>query len=91
MSDLGYPLCTKNGMLCNEERPSLLMKGFIAFLRCIGKVRGASGSIYKPLMVHIEPLLLRMTLQFHTKLPNFGYYTSKEIGCYTMRRCIHCC
>ena len=91
MSDLGYPLCTKNGMLCNEERPSLLMKWFIAFFRCIGKVRGASDSIYKPLMVHIVPLLMRMTLNFHTKSPNLGHYTSKEMGYYTMRRSIHCC
>ena len=53
MSDLGYRLCTKNGMLCNEERPSSLMRWFIAFLIYIRKVRGASDSIYKPLMVHI--------------------------------------
>ena len=67
------------------------MRWFIAFLICIRKVRGAYGSIYKPLVVHIVPLLLRMTLKFHTKLPNLGYHTSKEMGCYTMRRCIHCC
>ena len=80
-------------MLYNEERPSSLMRWFIAFLICIMKVRGAYDSIYKPhmLMVHIVPLLLRMTLKFHAKLPNLGYHTSKEMGCYKKRRCIHCC
>ena len=78
-------------MLYNEERHSSLMRWFIAFLICIRKVRGASNSTYKPIMVHIVPLLLRMTLKFHAKLPNLGYHTSKEMGCYTMRRCLHCC
>ncbi len=57
MPHLGYPIVTGNGMLCYNERYTLLLKCFITYLSCIRKVRGACDNIHRPLMGHIVPFL----------------------------------
>ena len=39
--DLEYPLNRRKGVICCNERHSLLLKYFISFLRCMSNVKGA--------------------------------------------------
>ncbi len=50
----------------------MLLKYFITFIICIGKVKGAFDSILQPLVVHIVSLLLRLIIKLHTKCTRFG-------------------
>jgi len=59
MLDLGYPLRMGNGMLCYEQRHTLLLKSFISPLRGIKGGWGLSDSINKT-----SPLLLSTPCHF---------------------------
>ena len=72
MPDLGYPLTMGNGMICHMERHPLLLKWPITFLKCVYKVKGDFGSIYKPLIVQAVPVLPRLTRKLHAKCLIFG-------------------
>ncbi len=73
LPDLGYPFCTEKEMLYRNDRCPLLLNCFILFLWCIRWIRGASESIYKPLMGRIAPFLLRPTLKLSNKIPDLGH------------------
>ena len=73
MPDLGYPFCTEKEMLYCNNRCTLLLNCFILFLWCIRWIRGASGSIYRPLVGRIAPFLLRPTLKLSNKIPDLGH------------------
>ncbi len=63
----GTPHCTGNGRLCCKERHPLLLGWFMTFLRCMSMIGRAYDCIYKPLMVHISPLLqkqLSISIQY---------------------------
>ena len=75
------PLSMGNGMICCKERHPLLLKGFISFLWCIRKTGGAFDNIHKPIIVHIVPFPLRLTLKFHTKWQILGTPSARELGC----------
>ena len=70
--DLGNPLCTGNGMICYEERHTLLMKWLITFLRCMTKVWGASKSIYKPFSVQAVPFHWGQLSNWKLNVGRFG-------------------
>ena len=76
-SDLGYPPCTGNMTLWCMERHPLLMKCFKTFFRCIRKVGRASNTILQPLMGHIMPFQLRLTLKLHINT-RFGLPLEQE-------------
>ncbi len=83
--DFGYPLCTRSGIPCYEERHPLLLKYFITFLRHTQKVRGASDTIYNALRVHIVSLLLVSTLKDCTKLRIRGTLSARVMGCHAAK------
>ena len=64
ISHFGHPLSIRNGILCCNESHSLLFDCFITFLGYITMILGASGSIYKPLMVHTVPFPPKLTSSF---------------------------
>ncbi len=49
------------------------MKCFTVFLRCIGKVGGASDSIYQPLVGFTLPFSSKVGSQIAHKMPDVGY------------------
>ena len=72
MLDFGYPLSTRNGILCCNYKHPLLLKCYIVFLRCIRIIGWASNSIYKPLMVHTVSFLPKTNFKFHAKYQILG-------------------
>ena len=72
-SDFGHPFRTGNRMMCYEKIHSLLLECFIAFLRCIALIRGASDGTKHPLMVNIISCLPKNYSQFLCKKSDFGH------------------
>ena len=62
-----------NGMMCCKKIHPLMLKCFIPFLRFIRKVGGASGSIYKPFIVHMVPFSSEADSQYANKIPDLMY------------------
>ena len=80
--------CAGNETIYCKERYPLLLKCFIALLRCMSKMGGASDSIFEPLMVQTVSFLLRSTLKLHTKYLSSLHWKG---GWYTTRVVAHCC
>ena len=80
MLDFRYPLSTKYGVRCCNERHPLLLKYFINFLRCIWMAGQASNSICRPIMVHRVSFMPKTTLKFHTKFQIWGTHPSTGNG-----------
>ena len=87
---LGHPLCKRNEMISCKERQILLLKSFIPFCRCTGKMIGISESISQPYMCQTVSLMSKLTLNLHIKCRIWGTLSAGQNGCYSMRQEIHC-
>ena len=87
----GYPMSTRNGMLCYNERHWLMIKCIIPFIRWMERPIEASGSIYEPFIVHAVLFLPMSILNFCTKYQILGTLSAQEMGWCAASRDIHCC
>ena len=68
------------GWCTYKKRQPLLLKFVVPFLRCIRKVRGASDSIYKSHIGHINIFFSRPTFKLHENCQIWGRVASLCMG-----------
>ena len=91
ISEFGHPLSNENVILrCKEIHP-LLLVCFITFIRCLGRIAGASDSIYRHFMLNLVSFLPKTTLNNHAKYQIWGTLSALKMWYSTVKRYIHCC
>ena len=73
-------LCTTNGMMYYQGRHPLLMKYFIASLRCIRKMGEAYYSIYLPPLGHTMLFPPEVDSQIAHKMQDSGTLSTRHMG-----------